>query len=98
MLNGIKWIIKIAVFSLIVLVLGNWLQWRGKTVSDQVKTQLSHAQRSEIAGQVRGWATQLTQDAKEGAKVDSDSEAISSSERQKLKALIRQLNSSANRN
>lgn len=35
------WPLKIAVFALVVLVLGHVVQIRGRTVSDQVKVQMS---------------------------------------------------------
>ncbi len=41
MLKLIWMIVKILLFSLIVLVLGNWLTWDGKSLSDQVKTQMN---------------------------------------------------------
>src|SRR5262245_40182579 len=45
MLKLIGWTIKLTVFAVIVLVLGNWLQIDGKSISDQVKSHMSHAQR-----------------------------------------------------
>jgi hypothetical protein len=123
MLKAIGWVIKSAIFAVVVLILGNYLRVGGKTVSDQVRTQMSHAESasSSLGGavtHVRGWADKLTGDAKKGAvraprsvggpvsqapvvsrtamneKEDGtpSSEEIPSSERQKLKALIRDLN------
>ena len=115
--------IKVLIFSLIVLVLANWAQWRGRTISDQVKTQLAHAERSRLAGQVgekvKGWAELASESAHAGvtglreraerkwngqeagapaAASDEDEpapERIPASEKQKLKALIRELNTGA---
>jgi hypothetical protein len=103
MLKLISLCLKIVFFSLMVLVLGNWLRWDGKTLSDQIKHQMSHAESSHLAGAVRGWAEKVTHDARKGIKNNFDQpeeeeEDISPSERQKLKALIRELNSSHKKN
>ncbi|MGZ3699951.1 MAG: hypothetical protein ACXVCH_17800 [Bdellovibrionota bacterium] len=96
MLKAIGWAVKVAVFAAVVLVLGNRIRIGSKTVSDQVRTGLAHAERSEIAGDMRDWATKLTQDARRGLQKKSlaPREEIPSSERQKLRALIQELNSS----
>jgi len=98
MLKLIALFLKLALFSLFVLVLGNWVRWDGKTISDQVKLKMSHADEADIIGSVRDWADRLTHDAKHGFQKKMDrvtaQEEISPSERQKLKALIRELNSS----
>jgi hypothetical protein len=44
MLRLIGWIIKCSLFAAIILVLGSLIHWRGRTVSDQLKLQLSHAE------------------------------------------------------
>lgn len=91
MLKAIGWMLKLAVFSLVVLILGNYVRWpsSGRTISDEVRTHLSHAERSAVAGQVREWAGKVTEDARKGIQ-----EEISPSERQKLNTLIRELNGS----
>lgn len=98
MLRMLGFCLKFAIFSLAVLILGNWLRWDGKTLSDQIKWRMSHAEESAIFGSVKNWTKQLTTDAKKGLqkKIDhiSIEEEIPSSEKQKLKALIRELNSS----
>jgi hypothetical protein len=101
MLRLIGTVIKTAIFAIIVLVLGNWLRWDGKTISDQVKIGMAHAEKQNILQSVRVWAEQITHDAKQGLRrkpsqplTSQSTEEISSSERQKLKALIRELNSS----
>ncbi len=97
MLKGIGYLIKLALFSVLVLILGNAVHWEGKTISDQIKIRMSHAERSDIYGSVRTWAEKLTLDAKKGALKKADQlrgEDILPSERQKLKALIRELNNS----
>lgn len=109
MFKAIGWLIKVSIFVVLVLILGNWLEFRGKTVSDQVKTHLSHAERSEFAHKLRSWAGDLTEDARVGAprKISSETrtgsgaarsgEDLPSAERQKLRALIRELNHSEKR-
>ncbi len=100
MLKAIGWLVKLAVFSVVILVLGNWLRWDGKTVSDQIRTHLSQAERSDTVSSVRKWAGSLVEDARRGTSRLSNpdqfasKEEIKASERQKLRALIRELNRS----
>jgi hypothetical protein len=105
MLRAIFFVIKLVAFSALVLVLGNLIRWDGRTVSDQIRTRLAHAERSELTTEVRDWAGNLVSDARQGARKkqaapalsgrgNSESDSITSSERQKLRALIRELNSS----
>jgi hypothetical protein len=60
---------------------------------------MSHAERSDLFGIVRNWSEKVTHDARQGYqnKVNHalSQEEIPSSERQKLKALIRELNGSS---
>jgi hypothetical protein len=120
MIKAIGWIIKVSVFAALVLVAANWVRVGGKTVSDQVKTQMSHAERSELVGTVKDWATTVTKDAQrsfekranlhntarppnpmlrssEDGNAGDRSSEFPSSERQKLQALIRELNASRGR-
>jgi hypothetical protein len=105
MLRLIGLMIKICVFSLIVLLIGNSVRWRGRTISDQVRTHLAHADPVGIVSEVRVWAEGWLGDFSKkeprskgrspGGSAPSDSAAtddISVSERQKLRALIRDLN------
>ena len=111
MLSTIHFCVKFLLLSIFILVLGNWVRWDGRTISDQVKVGMSHAEESQIYNDIRSWATRVTNDARKGVqnkvnsnlklKTEADSsndvpekEDISSTERQKLKALIRELNSS----
>jgi hypothetical protein len=107
MLKALGFCVKVTLFSLLVLILGNWLRWDGKTISDQVRLRMSHAERSNVLGAVRGWAEKITHDARKGIQkkldqtttsTEEEEEEIPSSERQKLKALIRELNSSHKKN
>jgi hypothetical protein len=102
MLRVMGYLFKLTLFSILILVLGNVLRWDGKTISDQVRLQMSHAERSGLFGTVRNWADRVTYDTRKGFQQktghslseSSESEDISPSERQKLKALIRELNRS----
>lgn len=111
MLKTLLFLIKLVFFSVAVLALGNWLRWDGKTISDQVKVGMSHAEDAHFFSDLQEWAKKVTDDARKGfqskSKIRSKSpgilipssnaeEDISSTERQKLKALIRELNTSQN--
>ena len=103
-------LLKLCVLSVVILVIGNWVRWDGKTVSDQIKTHLSHAERAGVTVKVKNWAADMIQDAHEGAvsakkavsRVSStkksetkdtyEIEEIPTSERQKLHALMGDLN------
>lgn len=92
-------LIKLCLFSLGVLALGNWIRWNGRTISDQVRIGMAHAEKSNIFESFKTWTETVTRDARQGAlkkpKFNSaySDEGITSSERQKLKALIKELNS-----
>jgi hypothetical protein len=92
---------KGALFALIVLIAANYLKVGGKTVSDQVRTHLAQAERTETAEHLRGWTGSLAEDSKKAARRigvnpthrDSrQSDEIPVSERRKLRDLIEELN------
>ncbi|MDR3608558.1 MAG: hypothetical protein P4M08_14435 [Oligoflexia bacterium] len=60
MLKLIGWLIKASLFAAVVLVLGNLIHWRGQTVSDQVKTQLTRAEKSPTARKIAKEAKDVT--------------------------------------
>lgn len=107
MIRAFGFILKVFTFSIVVLILGNWLKFRDKTISDQIKTEISHAERSDLAGKIRTWADHLSEDMRQGfkKKINFENrnrvaeihtpETITTSERQKLKNLIQELNRSA---
>jgi hypothetical protein len=66
MLSAIGFLFKFALFSVAILVMGNWVQWDGETLSERVQAQLSHAERSDVAAQLRGWTKKITDDARGG--------------------------------
>ena len=116
-------LLKFALFSIGVLILGNWIRWDGKTVSDQIQTRVSHAENSDMAEKVKSWSKELIDDTKKASshsakksihgaaapsgasthetvsahsisnEIRNPSEEIPPTERQKLRALIRELNS-----
>ncbi len=96
MLRLIGWAIKLGLFAAIVLVLGHVVTWKGQTISDQVKTQISHAERMDLVGQVKHWTNKTLGEERGAHGAPSNGkqkdEQILSSERQKLKALIQELN------
>jgi polyisoprenoid-binding protein YceI len=103
---------KLALFSVVVLILGNKVHWKGRSLAEQVNAQMAHAEKSEIAGQMKNWAGSLSTEARDvvrttaakatsateisrsasGVSESGISEKIPPSERQKLRALIRELN------
>jgi hypothetical protein len=85
MLRFVFRLFALAVFALSAIIAANFIKWHGRTVSDQLKTQLSH---SDVALVKKvGALVAPNNRANHGEKIDS-------SERQKLKALIQELNSS----
>jgi hypothetical protein len=68
MLRAVRFTLKLALFAVVVLVLGNWIHWKGHSVSDQVRIQMSHAERAPIVDNVRDWAKHATQDASDVTK------------------------------
>ena len=104
MLRAFFWVLKVAVFSLIVLALGNWIHWRGRTISDQVKVNISHAEQltGEVADNAKTWVEEKKKQAENALgeakeKAQEAPEHIAPSERQKLRALIRELNGTKKR-
>lgn len=104
MFKALFWVVKVAVFSLIVLALGNWIHWRGRTISDQVNTNISHAEQltGEVAENAKTWVVQKKKQAENALgdvsrKTQEAPEHIAPSERQKLRALIRELNGTQKR-
>jgi predicted PurR-regulated permease PerM len=90
MLKLISYILKTTLFIVLILILGQIFSWNGKTVSDQIKTQLAQAEYFSVQ-EIKSWANKLVGTKN---KLENNVENISLSERQKLKSLIRELNSS----
>jgi uncharacterized membrane-anchored protein YjiN (DUF445 family) len=121
MLKALGWIVKLTLFSVAILLAGDWIHWSGKTLAQHVRTQAAHAERSDTASYMRDLTHRVTEDARTGLDkkikqlkhttnavvtdrtemqaaapsrtIARTEELIPSSERQKLKALISELNS-----
>lgn len=107
MFKALFFLLKLAIFSAAVLTLGNVIRWDGRSISDQIKSQMSHPIISDSMSRLRGWSGTLVEDVKQGSikrfsapgvsrlrEAASDAEEMSESERQKLRELIRELNRS----
>jgi hypothetical protein len=108
MLNALGNLIKLALFTVAILFAGQWIQWEGRPLASHVNRAIHQALNSEVMDRFVSWSKSLTRDAQEGAKKyskgdeirlrasapqRSEGEDITSSERQKLRELIRELNS-----
>lgn len=116
-------VLKVSLFTASILVLSHVLTWDGKTISDQIGSHLSGAQRVTSPKKIKKWTKELLKDSKIGVKKFETShhkrptlvtpqkeihailkeertklpkiELIERSERQKLKKLIQDLNTSS---
>ncbi len=92
MFKLIGWVFKITIFAVIVLALGHLIKWDGKTISDQMKTSLSQAERSAPVKAAKRTASELLSDAKKaGSESNLPSrleEKIPPAARKELKALL----------
>ena len=68
MLKILGWLFKVGLFAILVLVLANSVKIGGKTINDQVRINMAHAERSTVANQVKSWATEFT----DGAQTQAD--------------------------
>jgi hypothetical protein len=143
MLKALGWMIKLTLFSIAILLAGDWISWQGRTLSQHLRGHVEQIGRTDTASYVRGLTRKVTADARAGfekktrqkdkarganatqARQDSQTqesaesreindqvesqaaaprthaiahveEPIAPSERQKLRALIRELNSAHN--
>jgi hypothetical protein len=102
MLKLLGWILKATLFAALVLVASHLITWNGKSVSDQVRSGLSSAERAVPAGQtlktVKRKSRALVEDARDAAsKIGVGAPAPSSKrkgegpsdhDREELQALI----------
>lgn len=93
MLKMIGWLLKASFFTVLVLVAAHYITWDGKTVSDQVRSTLSSADRSDPAKTIQKKSRALIEDAKDAAaRVGVESakrdDAIPAEDRESLQALI----------
>lgn len=93
-------VIKLTLFALIIVIVANLIQWKGITISDQIKLQMAKTEQAEVVSQVKAWTKQLTRDAREGVlersknseETNQTSETFSPSEKEKLRSLLNDLN------
>jgi hypothetical protein len=102
MFKLIGWILKATFFTAVVLVAAHYVTWDGKTVSDQVRSTLSSADRSVPVKTLRRQSKALLRDAKAAAShvgikhstsaresaTEKQGETIPSADRERLQALI----------
>ena len=91
MFKVIGTLFKAAAFTVLVLIAAHYITWDGKTVSDQVRSTLSSAEKSAPVKTVRSRSRALVEDAKEAASrvgVDRANEPIPAEDRERLQALI----------
>lgn len=67
MIKGLIFLVKLTGFAIAVLVLANRIEFGGKTISDQVLMQMSHAEKSEAVKELKKISDKIVQDMKEGA-------------------------------
>jgi hypothetical protein len=104
MFKLIGWILKATFFTAVVLVAAHYVTWNGKTVSDQVGSTLSSAEKSAPVKTIHKKSKVILQNAKEAAShvgIDtakreltepksepSKNEGIPAEDRARLQALI----------
>lgn len=66
MLKAMGALLKLALFSIVILLAGQWISWDGRTLSQHVQAQFAHAEKSDTAAYMRGLARRVTEDARSG--------------------------------
>ncbi|HTL12591.1 MAG TPA: hypothetical protein VL588_08900 [Bdellovibrionota bacterium] len=82
-------LIKLSALIALVLVAGIWIRWNGVTLSDHVKTGMAQAERRLEEPDARLARREAERAGRRGAKAAED---LMTSERQKLRDLLRELN------
>jgi hypothetical protein len=93
MLKIIGWIFKTTLFAIVVLIAAHYVTWDGKTVSDQVRSTLSSAERSAPVKTISNQSKRLIEDARNaasrvGVETSKRDESIPAEDRARLQALI----------
>lgn len=70
MLKLLVGFLKYTVFALVIIILANWFKWDGKTISDQVKVQMSQAQKKGWVKNAKEWAENQADQISESDQVD----------------------------
>jgi hypothetical protein len=101
MFKAIGWFLKASFFAIVVLIASHFITWNGKSVSDQVRSTISSAERANptkgAMKTMKKKSRTLVEDAKDAAgKIGiggseaskTRDEAIPSQDREELQALI----------
>ena len=99
MLKLVGWVLKASFFTAVVLIAAHYITWDGKTVSDQVRTTLSTAEKSAPVKTIRRKSKAIIQSTIQGTKeaashvgIDTakrgGKEAIPAEDRAELQAVI----------
>ncbi len=94
MLKFIGWVLKASFFAIAVLIAAHYVTWDGKSVSDQVRSTLSSAEKSAPVKTIHRKSKALIQDAKQAAShvgIDTATKAVEiipAADRVRLQSLI----------
>lgn len=94
MFKLIGWFFKASLFALVVLVASHFVSWNGRSVSDQVRSTISSAERSPSLRTVKKKSARLIEDARSVAENALHSEpskkddSIPQEDKEELRALI----------
>ncbi|MBC7387540.1 MAG: hypothetical protein H7301_15420 [Cryobacterium sp.] len=91
MFKLIGWIGNAILFSAVVLIAAHFIRWNGHSVSDQVTSTLSSAERSAPARTVKKKSAELLEDARaaaENALRTKKESSIAPEDKEELRALI----------
>ena len=95
MFKLIGWVIKASLFAVVILVASHFITWNGRTVSDQVGSTMSSAERSPSLRTVKKKSARMIEDARSAAENALRSEhkaekkdAIPHEDKEELRALI----------
>ena len=101
MFKFIGWIFKATLFAVLILIGSHFVSWNGRSVSDQVRSSISSAERSPSLKAVKKTSARLLEDARTAAEDAISSEKagkkegnIPEEDKEELRALI---DSDANR-
>src|SRR4051812_11920086 len=102
MFSLIRMAVKFTIFCILVLLVGNWLKLNGKTVSDQIRSGMAHAENTEAVRVLKDWSKKIPLVAQppkedEEAKNSPPGEDVKVSEREKLRDLIKELSSTSSK-
>ena len=85
-------LLRFSCLTLFILIAGNSFEFDGKTISEQVHVHTAMIQNTKIYHSVKGWVVDSLNDLS-GRVKSAAKEDVSNSEKHKLKALLKSLNS-----